>query len=140
MRRATRRRLLAVGLVFVLSFVLGGALLVYFAPFWLIERMTDVYLFKNGVHQREVLVDGHRIHYLEAAPSENGAAEKPVLLIHGLGARGERLGCVDSGSGTARVPRVCAGPAGVWKVGQAVSWGCFASQRRSGSCPDLPTR
>ncbi len=87
MRRSTRRRLLTVGLVFLLSFLLGGALLVYFAPFWLIERVTDAYLFKNGVHQREVLVDGHRIHYLEAAPPQNGAAEKPVVLVHGLGAR-----------------------------------------------------
>ena len=87
MRRATRRRLLTIGLVFFLSFVLGGALLVYFQPFWLIERMTDVYLLKNGVHQREVLVDGHRIHYLEAAPRQEGAEEKPVVLVHGLGAR-----------------------------------------------------
>lgn len=87
MKRATRRRLLTVGLVFLLSFLLGGALLVYFAPFWLIERMTDVYLIKNGVHQREVMVDGHRIHYLEAAPAQNGSADKPVVLVHGLGAR-----------------------------------------------------
>ena len=87
MRRAIRRRLLTVGLVFVLSFALGGALLVYFAPFWLIERATDAYLFKTGVHHREVLVDGHRIHYLEAAPQQNGAADKPVVLVHGLGAR-----------------------------------------------------
>ena len=87
MTRGTRRRLLTVGLVFLLSFLLGGALLVYFAPFWLIERMTDVYLFKNGVHQREVLVQGHRIHYLEAAPSRTGAVDKPVVLVHGLGAR-----------------------------------------------------
>ncbi|MBE7180168.1 MAG: alpha/beta fold hydrolase [Terriglobus roseus] len=49
--------------------------------------MTDVYLFKNGVHQREVLVNGHRIHYLEAAPTHNVGAEKPVVLVHGLGAR-----------------------------------------------------
>ena len=75
------------GLVFLLSFLLGGTLLVYFAPFWLIERATDIYLLKNGVHQREVLVDGHRIHYLDAAPQQNGAAEKPVVLVHGLGAR-----------------------------------------------------
>ena len=87
MRRATRRRLLAVGLVFFLSSLLAVGLLVYFAPFWLIERMTDVYLLKNGVHHRELLVDGHRIHYLEAAPQQAGAAEKPVVLVHGLGAR-----------------------------------------------------
>ncbi|GAA3766489.1 alpha/beta fold hydrolase [Terriglobus aquaticus] len=73
--------------MFGLSFALAGSLLVYFAPFWLIERMTDVYLLKNGVHHREVLVDGHRIHYLEAAPQKSGGVEKPVVLIHGLGAR-----------------------------------------------------
>lgn len=87
MRRATRRRLTLVGLVMLLTLLLGGALLVYFEPFWLIERMTDVYLLQNGVHHRELLVDGHRIHYLEAAPREHGRAEKPIVLVHGLGAR-----------------------------------------------------
>lgn len=87
MTRGTRRRLLGIALVFALSSVLAVALLVYFAPFWLIERMTDVYLLKNGVHNREVLVEGHRIDYLEAAPPKSGRAEKPVVLIHGLGAR-----------------------------------------------------
>ena len=65
----------------------GIALLfVYRDPFWLVERGTDVYLWKHGVLHREIVVDAHRIHYLDAAPPK-GSPEKPIVLIHGLGAR-----------------------------------------------------
>ena len=77
-----------------LRIVLGAAALLLVAlltvvaydPFWLVERATDAYLWKNGIHHREIMVNGHRIHYLEAAP-EGGGAEKPIVLVHGLGAR-----------------------------------------------------
>ena len=53
------------------------------------ERATDIYLFKNGVHHREIVVNHHRIHYLEAAPPSGSGdgVDRPIVLIHGLGAR-----------------------------------------------------
>ncbi len=87
MRRFTRRRLTLVSIVLLLTLLLCVALLVWFEPFWLFERTTDLYLLRTGVHHREVLVDGHRIHYLEALPTQNGGPEKPIVLVHGLGAR-----------------------------------------------------
>lgn len=58
----------------------------YENPFWLIDHGTALYLRKNHVQQHDVMVEGHRIHYLEALPS-GGGLDKPILLIHGLGAR-----------------------------------------------------
>ncbi len=74
-----------------IAVLLGGLgiaaiLFVHDDPFWLIERGTDAYLWKNGVHHREIMVGAYRIHYLEAAPLIAGP-EKPIVLIHGLGAR-----------------------------------------------------
>ncbi len=86
MNRSRRRKLLLTGLITCFVLGLAAFLFVYEDPFWLVERGTDVYLWKHGVHHREVVVDNHRIHYLEAAPSHPGP-EKPILLIHGLGAR-----------------------------------------------------
>ena len=57
-----------------------------FAPVWLLEQTTRVYLKKNGVESRWVQVDGYRLHYLES-PSKIAGPERPVFLIHGLGAR-----------------------------------------------------
>ena len=70
----------------VVALALVSGLLLYFNPFWLIDRGTDVYLYKNHIQNHEILVDGHRIHFLEALPPK-GAPEKPIVLIHGLGAR-----------------------------------------------------
>ena len=59
---------------------------VYYNPFFLIDRGTSAYLRVHHVFSRWVQVDGNRIHYLEAVPAA-GAPERPVVLVHGLGAR-----------------------------------------------------
>ncbi len=64
----------------------GAFLFVRHNPFWLVERGTDLYLWKNHVAHHELMVNGQKIHYLEAAPSQAGP-DKPIVLIHGLGAR-----------------------------------------------------
>lgn len=55
-------------------------------PYALIDVMVNRYLKAQGVQHRYVTVDGYRIHYLEAQAEGNGP-EKPLVLVHGLGAR-----------------------------------------------------
>ena len=60
--------------------------LLYENPFWLIDRGVQVYLRTHRVEDHYVEVDGRRLHYLEAQPAAGGQG-KPLLLVHGLGAR-----------------------------------------------------
>ena len=64
----------------------GAFLFVHNDPFWLVERGTDLYLWKNHVTHQQLVVNGQNIHYLEAKPAHAGT-DKPIVLIHGLGAR-----------------------------------------------------
>jgi pimeloyl-ACP methyl ester carboxylesterase len=52
-------------------------------PLWLIDRQTDVRLRLHGVHSQFVTVNGYKMHYLV------GGSGRPLLLVHGLGSRGE---------------------------------------------------
>ncbi len=73
-------------LLLVLLAGAGAIVFVHNDPFWLVERGTDLYLWKNHVAHRQLIVNGQNIHYLEAkaAPTES---DRPIVLIHGLGAR-----------------------------------------------------
>jgi pimeloyl-ACP methyl ester carboxylesterase len=67
-------------------FICGVAVLVFacmlwFKPFWLIDRATQVRLAAAGMHSRDVMVGGHKIHYLV------GGTGEPIVLVHGLGSR-----------------------------------------------------
>ena len=62
------------------------ALIVWLNPFLLLDTAVDIYLGTHGVKQAYADVDGYRIHYLEAKPPA-GSPEKPLVLVHGLGAR-----------------------------------------------------
>ncbi len=66
----------------------ASLILVHERPLWLALQRVRYHLWRSGVHSHYVMVDGHRIHYFEAAPP-NGAPGVPLLLIHGLGARSE---------------------------------------------------
>ena len=70
--------------LFVLVLCLAAA--VYYNPFWLIDHGVKAYLKGHGVQDSYVDVSGNQIHYLEAKPL-GGGPEKPILLVHGLGAR-----------------------------------------------------
>ncbi len=83
--RMRSRWLVATLLVLLLAFI-GALIFVHDDPFWLVERGTDVYLWKNRVDHHDLMVNGQRIHYLETTPP-SGTPGKPIVLIHGLGAR-----------------------------------------------------
>ncbi len=67
--------------------VAGGAVF-YLHPLWVADQMLRFRLWRAGVHSEYALVDGYRIHYLEAPPL-NDVGGVPVVLVHGLGARSE---------------------------------------------------
>jgi pimeloyl-ACP methyl ester carboxylesterase len=57
----------------------------YANPIGVADESVRFELWRKGVHSRYIEVDGYRIHYFEAGPA-NGT---PLVLIHGLGSRGE---------------------------------------------------
>ncbi|WP_263409559.1 alpha/beta fold hydrolase [Terriglobus tenax] len=68
------------GLVLVML-VLGAVF--YLRPLWVSDQLLRFKMWRQGVKNGYVTLEGHRIHYVEAGPA-NG---KPLLLIHGLGSR-----------------------------------------------------
>jgi pimeloyl-ACP methyl ester carboxylesterase len=72
----------------VVVLVIAAAVTVYVAPLALADAALRFQLRRDGVHSRYVDVDAYRIHYLEA-PSRTTQPGKPLLLVHGLGSRGE---------------------------------------------------
>lgn len=75
-------------LICVLLVVLGAAATFYFAPLRVGDAGVRLRLWRQGVDSRYVNVDGYRIHYFEAKAAQ-GQVGTPLLLVHGLGARGE---------------------------------------------------
>ncbi|HMF53282.1 MAG TPA: alpha/beta hydrolase [Edaphobacter sp.] len=73
-----RRTLLA-----VIALALGAGALFYFNPLWIADQQVRLRLWRANVKSEYVEAGGYRLHYFEAG---EGA---PLLLIHGLGARGE---------------------------------------------------
>lgn len=71
-------------LVLVVLLAAAGALF-YFNPLWVADQQVRFQLWRKGVKSEYVDAGGYRLHYFEAGPT-SGA---PLLLIHGLGARGE---------------------------------------------------
>jgi len=77
------RRAVRIAASVLLLAVLGFVILAWRNPFWLVDRQTDARLRLHGVHSRYVKVDGYQLHYLV------GGSGRPLLLVHGLGSRGE---------------------------------------------------
>lgn len=76
----------------VLLLLIAGAVF-YWNPLWVNDQQIRYSLWRHGVRSSYVEVDGHRLHSYEAAPPD-GSAGTPLLLVHGLGARGEDWGAL----------------------------------------------
>jgi pimeloyl-ACP methyl ester carboxylesterase len=79
---STRRAVRIAAVVLLLS-ALGFVILAWRNPLWLVDRQIDAKLKLHGVHSNYVAVNGYRMHYLV------GGSGRPLLLVHGLGSRGE---------------------------------------------------
>ena len=71
----------------LLLFVAGAATF-YLHPLFVSDTIIRSKLWRAGVKSEYVEAGGYRLHYLEALPPAN-APNRPILLIHGLGSRGE---------------------------------------------------
>jgi pimeloyl-ACP methyl ester carboxylesterase len=69
----------------VLVVVVAG-LVFYRYPIWVADQQLRFHLWRAGVKSEYVEAGGYRLHYFEASPVSGGT---PLILIHGLGARGE---------------------------------------------------
>jgi pimeloyl-ACP methyl ester carboxylesterase len=74
------------GAIVLLAVVGGGAF--YWNPLWVHDQMIRYHLWREGVRSKYVQVDGNRIHYFEAMPTD-GSPGIPLILVHGLGSRCE---------------------------------------------------
>jgi pimeloyl-ACP methyl ester carboxylesterase len=75
-----------VAVVLVIAVVAG--LVFYYNPLWVADQQLRYHLWRKGVKSAYVEAGGYRMHYFEALP-QDGTAGTPLLLVHGLGARGE---------------------------------------------------
>lgn len=81
--RATRRVLWVAAVV---AAVCAGVF--YWNPLWVNDQHIRWNLWRSGVRSEYVEAGGYRLHYFEATPPD-GSAGAPLVLVHGLGARGE---------------------------------------------------
>ena len=72
--------------VFVVGLVVAGV--VYRQPLWVAQEQIRFHLWRQGVRSGYVEAGGYRLHYFEAMPPP-GTPEHTLVLIHGLGAKGE---------------------------------------------------
>jgi pimeloyl-ACP methyl ester carboxylesterase len=87
--------------VLVLLVIVAGAIF-YWNPLWVGDQVLRFRLWREGVKSEYVESGGYRLHYFEAGV-EDGT---PLVLVHGLGARGEDWG--------AMIPRLAAKGFHVW--------------------------
>ena len=79
---STRKAVRVAAVVLLLS-ALGFVILAWRNPLWLVDRQIDARLRLHGVSSNYVTIDGYKMHYLV------GGSGRPLLLVHGLGSRGE---------------------------------------------------
>jgi pimeloyl-ACP methyl ester carboxylesterase len=80
-----------IAVVVLLAVVAGGVF--YLHPLWVTDQQIRFRLWREGVRSEYAMVDGYRMHYFEALPPKR-VAGTPLLLVHGLGARGEDWGAM----------------------------------------------
>ena len=74
---------------FLLLVVVAAGVIFYRYPLWVGDQHTRFHLWRLGVKSEYVDAGGYRLHYFEAGPAGGGT---PLVLVHGLGARGEDWG------------------------------------------------
>src|ERR1035441_8514180 len=77
------------GAILLLALIAGGVF--YWNPLWVHDQQIRYGLWRAGVRSEYVEAGGHQLHYFEAAPPD-GSAGIPLVLVHGLGSRGEDWG------------------------------------------------
>jgi len=75
---------------FLLLVVVVGGVIFYRYPLWVTDQHTRFHLWRRGVKSEYVEAGGYRLHYFEAGPRDG----TPLVLVHGLGARGEDWGAM----------------------------------------------
>lgn len=81
-------KVLAATLLCALLVAVVGATVFYLHPLGTSDALIRFNLWRHGVHSRTVDVQGYRIHYFEAKAAGEGPGT-PLVLIHGLGSRGD---------------------------------------------------
>jgi pimeloyl-ACP methyl ester carboxylesterase len=80
---------LALRVVALLVLVMVAAGLIFYRyPIWVADQQLRFRLWREGVKSNYIDAGGYNLHYFEASPS-NGSGGTPLVLVHGLGARGE---------------------------------------------------
>jgi pimeloyl-ACP methyl ester carboxylesterase len=76
------------GVGILLLLALAGGCFFYWNPLWFNDQLIRRHLWRSHVRSEYVDAGGYRLHYYEANPTD-GTAGIPLVLVHGLGARGE---------------------------------------------------
>jgi pimeloyl-ACP methyl ester carboxylesterase len=77
-------------LAVLLLLVVAAGLIFYRYPLWVADQHTRFHLWREGVKSEYVEAGGYRLHYFEAGATGG----TPLVLVHGLGARGEDWGAM----------------------------------------------
>jgi pimeloyl-ACP methyl ester carboxylesterase len=80
---------LKVTAVLLLLLILAGGATFYLHPLAVNDAILRYKLSRAGVQSHYIQAGGYNLHYLEAAPPKNAGPGKTLVLIHGLGSRGE---------------------------------------------------
>ncbi len=82
------KRLWGAVLLLIVLAASAAALLVYKRPLWVADQQIRYHLWRSHVKSGYLVAGGYKLHYFEAVP-QAGMPERPLVLIHGLGSRGE---------------------------------------------------
>ncbi|HWZ50281.1 MAG TPA: alpha/beta hydrolase [Granulicella sp.] len=90
--RFAQRAKIALLLLLLIALVSGAV--VYLQPLWVNDQIIRLRLWNHGVKSHYAEVGGYRVHYFEALPplgasTSGGGGGTPLVLLHGLGSRGE---------------------------------------------------
>ncbi len=70
----------------------AAGLAVFLQPLWINDQVVRFHLWQQHAASHYVDVDGYRIHYFETEPAARliqAEGDRPLVLVHGLGSRGE---------------------------------------------------